>query len=306
MAIKAVQSGSAGYAYPEKTKEGKEGMDYQKFLREKILELNEKFKKGECEPSYQIGAASYTEKEWDNLLEKFDTLQEEIRTQMREEHERRAQQEEKTADTRKKELAESVQEKTGTKKAAGQATKTGWYAEAASQEASLLSGAYTTATYPAASHKDVPDLYITCYTAEGIFCRKAGQSAGYEWMIPFSKEGEYDKVMEFIGRFPQDMNLRFSSRKNFWEDFLNDRIDVDGFMEFVEGSELGVPDYTVTDGESVFIDRKKAAWAKYMNQDIGQFYTAQEMEQMQAERIKENASKVAGYYEDRNHSSRPE
>ncbi len=45
-------------------------MDYQKFLREKILELNEKFKKGECEPSYQIGAASYTEKEWDNLLEK--------------------------------------------------------------------------------------------------------------------------------------------------------------------------------------------------------------------------------------------
>lgn len=268
MAIEAVQPGAAAYAYPEKTKEGKGGMDYQRFLQEKIQELYEKFKKGESEPSYAIGAATYTQKEWDKLLEKFDALQDEIRAQMREEHERRAWQEEKTEKLRKEEQAVSA------------------------QDASLLSGAYTTATYPEANEKDASEHYITCYTADGIFCRRAGQASGYEWKIPFEKEGEYDKVMEFIGRFPQDHNLRFASHENFWQDFLNDRIDLDGFMKFMEGTDRGVPDYTVTDGESVFIDREKAAWAKYMNRGFGQFYTAQEMEQMLEEQIRENAARL--------------
>ncbi len=54
------------------------------FLREKSEEILEKLRKGETEVSYQIGAESYTEKEWDKLMEKFDDIQEDVRRKMEE------------------------------------------------------------------------------------------------------------------------------------------------------------------------------------------------------------------------------
>lgn len=41
-------------------------------INEKIAEMEEKLKKGEVEESIQIGNTSYTVKEWNRLLEKFD------------------------------------------------------------------------------------------------------------------------------------------------------------------------------------------------------------------------------------------
>ncbi len=52
------------------------------FLREKREEILEKLRNGETEVSYQIGAESYTEKEWDKLLKKFDDIQEDVRRKM--------------------------------------------------------------------------------------------------------------------------------------------------------------------------------------------------------------------------------
>ncbi len=54
------------------------------FLREKSEEILEKLRTGETEESYQIGGESYTEKEWDKLLKKFDDIQEDVRRKMEE------------------------------------------------------------------------------------------------------------------------------------------------------------------------------------------------------------------------------
>ena len=54
------------------------------FLREKSEEILEKLRNGETEVSYPIGGESYTEKEWDKLMEKFDDIQEDVRRKMEE------------------------------------------------------------------------------------------------------------------------------------------------------------------------------------------------------------------------------
>lgn len=67
------------------------------FLRKKSEEILEKLRNGETEVSYQIGAESYTEKEWDKLLKKFDDIQEDVRRKMEERFQKR---EEKEAEKR--------------------------------------------------------------------------------------------------------------------------------------------------------------------------------------------------------------
>ncbi|MDE7298772.1 MAG: hypothetical protein K2N94_08070, partial [Lachnospiraceae bacterium] len=91
MALEAVKAGYSANAYPEKARAGEEKKTdhYAEFLHSKIEELSEKFRKGETKPSYRIGAQSFTEREWDELLAKFDALQETIRSEMREEHTKR-------------------------------------------------------------------------------------------------------------------------------------------------------------------------------------------------------------------------
>ena len=69
--------------------------------------------------------------------------------------------------------------------------------------------------------------YITWYTEEGIFCRKAGQTEGYAWSIPFENKNQYDKVMEFIGQLSEETDFRFTVNQNFWEDFLKDEMDIE-------------------------------------------------------------------------------
>ena len=65
------------------------------FLKEKSEEILEKLRKGETEVSYQIGAESYTEKEWDKLMEKFDDIQEDVRRKMEERFQKMEEKEEK-------------------------------------------------------------------------------------------------------------------------------------------------------------------------------------------------------------------
>lgn len=47
-------------------------------IKEKMEELYEKIKKGETEQSFQIGASSFTIKEWEKFIEKFDESEEEV------------------------------------------------------------------------------------------------------------------------------------------------------------------------------------------------------------------------------------
>lgn len=61
--------------------------DYQKLFAEKVNELSEKIKNGDTETTIQTGAQSYTEKEWNELLKKFDSTEENMRKLMRESQE---------------------------------------------------------------------------------------------------------------------------------------------------------------------------------------------------------------------------
>lgn len=243
-----------------KTAKNEKDTDAREFLKKKMDELYKQFKKGETKPSYQIGAVSFTEQEWDKLLEKFDSLQEAIRACMREEQERRTQEQERTE--------QRIEE----------------------QNAKLLTGEFTSCTYPAGKENAEDTRYITCYTPDGIVCRKAG---GEElWSINFENKQQYEKVMQLIKQFPQNWNMRFASNESFWKDFLDDKIDMEQFMKFLSETDNGVPDYSVKMGDSLYIDKEKAVWAKYMNEEGSKFYTAQEMQQMMDELIAKNTEKM--------------
>lgn len=240
-----------------------ETVDYAKILEEKINEIFVKIQNGDTEASYQIGSQSFTEKEWKEFLDKFDTIEEAIQELMKEEQAR-------------KEAKEAQKEDVVTNDAS-----------------TLLTTESTSCVYETADPDNDDIRYITWYTEEGIFCRKAGQTEGYEWSITFENKEQYDKVMEFIRQFPSDWNMRFAAHENFWNDFLNDEIDMEGFMEFINGTNKGVPDYSITVGDSMYIDKDKMQWAKYTNPLETRFYTAEEMHQMQMEIIVANQAKLA-------------
>ena len=236
--------------------------DYYEFIRQKIEEIFVKIQNGDTEPTYQIGSQSFTEKEWEEFLDKFDSVEEAIQELMTEEQARKEAEETKTEDV------------------------------FTNDANTLLTTESTSCVYETADPDDDDIRYITWYTEEGIFCRKAGQTEGYEWAITFENKEQYDKVMEFIGQFPSDWNMRFAAHENFWNDFLNDEIDMEGFMEFINGTNKGVPDYSVTVGDSMYIDTDKMQWAKYTNPLGARFYTAEEMHQMQMEIIVANEAKL--------------
>ena len=239
-----------------------ESIDYSEYLRQKIDEIFVKIQNGDTEPTYQIGSQSFTEKEWEEFLDKFDSIEEAIQELMKEEQDR-------------KEAEETKKEDVFTNDAS-----------------TLLTTESTSCVYETADPDNDDIRYITWYTEEGIYCRKAGQTEGYEWSIAFENKEQYDKVMEFIGQFPSDWNMRFAAHENFWNDFLNDVIDMEGFMEFINGTNKGVPDYSVTMGDSMYIDTGKMQWAKYTNPLGVRFYTAGEMHQMQMEIIAANEAKL--------------
>ena len=247
------------------TDDTEETVDYAKILEEKINEIFAKIQNGDTEASYQIGSQSFTEKEWEEFLDKFDSVEEAIQELMKEEQAR-------------KEAEEARKEDVFTNDAS-----------------TLLITESTSCVYETADPNDDDIRYITWYTEEGIFCRKAGQTEGYEWSITFENKEQYDKVMEFIGQFPSDWNMRFAAHENFWNDFLNDEIDMEGFMEFINGTNKGVPDYSITVGDSMYIDTDKMQWAKYTNPLGARFYTAEEMHQMQVEIIAANEAKLTKF-----------
>lgn len=79
----------------ENTADKMESMDYLSVIKEKIKELSEKIENGETEPTYQIGAQSFTEKEWDKLMSDYDAMQDAIKELMRDRHEERKEKLEK-------------------------------------------------------------------------------------------------------------------------------------------------------------------------------------------------------------------
>ncbi|MBP3568366.1 MAG: hypothetical protein J6K04_04280, partial [Lachnospiraceae bacterium] len=105
----------------------------------------------------------------------------------------------------------------------------------------MLVSESTSCNYPASDTNAEEIRYITCYTEEGIFCKKAGLTDGYEWSIPFESKEQYDKVIEFIVQLSDDEDLRFTANENFWKDFLKGDTDVESLKE----------KYTISDSSGV-------------------------------------------------------
>lgn len=192
-----------------------ETTNYNELFKQKINELFNKVQNGETEPSFQIGARSFTQKEWDEFLEKFDSAEETVRQLMREAHEKRVAKREKEEQLEKD--AESIE-----------------------NAANLLTSDTTSCTYPSENDTGNDIRYITWYTEEGIFCRKTGQSSGYEWYINFENREQYSRVLQFIGQFPTDYNMRFAADKNFWTDFLNGKINAQDFTQYIKNTDNAI------------------------------------------------------------------
>ena len=159
--------------------------------------------------------------------------------------------------------------------------------------AAMLTDEVTKCSYPTDDPRN-KHWYISCYGQTGIMCKEAYYEDGKWvnkdcWRLPYTEKGQYEKVMAFLQRFPQDANLRFAAHENFWKDFLAGEIDEDDFVHFFETSTKdGVPDYTYEMDGSTYIDREKAKYAKYMNDFGAHFYTVEEMELIRRAVIKEN------------------
>ncbi|MCM1241031.1 MAG: hypothetical protein NC331_16955 [Lachnospiraceae bacterium] len=178
-----------------------EDSDLMGQIRERMEELLAMIKSGDTEASFQIGNSSFTIKEWERFLERFDDIEDAIRELMRE----RIQKE-----TEKAAALEAAEEAAVEKEKAS---------EDAGDIEALVSES-TMCVYPASTPGQEDVRYITWYTEEGIFCRKAGQREGYEWSVYFEGQEEYGRVMRFLNGLDGGDNLRFAAQKSFWQDFL--------------------------------------------------------------------------------------
>ena len=175
---------------------------YMELIRKQIEEMQEKIDNDEVNESFQIGGQTFTVEEWDEFLKKFDSIQDAMEALMKERHAKLEKQQFNKA--------EDVVEQSAVE---------------------MIISESTSCTYSASDANGEEVRYITWYTEEGVFCRKAGQTEGYEWSIPFENKAQFDKVMEFVGGFLDDEDLRFTANKNFWNDFFKDEIDVVSLKE---------------------------------------------------------------------------
>lgn len=299
----------------KETENATEALTYREQILAHMEEMVKKVKDGTVEPAFQTGAQSFTIKEWEKLLADFDDAEEALQEQIKQliaEVEEQAQKEAmrravesgtaEPDDVTNVSVPEAAQPKTeaggsvANPKTAGVKEESVTTVQVTDSEelASLLTDEVTKCTYPTDDPKH-KHWYITCYGQDGIRCKEAyfedGKWVNKDcWSLSYTESGQYEKVMAFLQRFPQDANLRFAAHENFWKDFLAGEVDEDDFVHFFETSTKdGVPDYTYEKDGSTFIDREKAKYAKYMNSFGAAMYTAEEMQLIWRAVIKENS-----------------
>ncbi len=180
----------------------------------------------ESQDNKSIG--EYSEKEWDKLLDGVDEKIEELKEAVSEDVEK----------------ATEVTEKQNI-------------------EADILTARYTTYLYknqvadPDSSTGEViKSGYIdrTFYTKDGIISTRTGHNTKegtvtdkYSWEVDFNSEDDYERTMKFLDRIPEGDNTVFTTRENFWQDFVNGEIDEDEFFEFYDTLDHGVANFIKTD-----------------------------------------------------------
>ena len=68
MSISGVGGSMGSYNYTYNTQSSPQKADFRKIFEEEKAEFYEKYKNGEAKPSYQIGGSSFTEEDWDKVM----------------------------------------------------------------------------------------------------------------------------------------------------------------------------------------------------------------------------------------------
>lgn len=181
---------------------GKETHAVRKRLTETFSEMIEdrkeefyvKVKNGTVEPSIPIGAGTYTEKEWDKILKRFDAVQEALREAAGLETDEKKG---RSKDGSKDEVTDDEEE----------------------DGADLLLAQYVTCTYPTEDPEKEEDVYMIIYDSQGIRClnKTTGQ---YEWSIKFSDESQWGNVKAIMSELAVRDDLSTACRETFWREYL--------------------------------------------------------------------------------------
>lgn len=65
-------------------------------------------------------------------------------------------------------------------------------------------------------------LHISWTTDEGIFCRKAGQTEGYEWSYLFTDPSQREQVEKYIQSLEKDADLETIFTEEFWKKYFEE------------------------------------------------------------------------------------
>ena len=128
--------------------------------------------------------------------------------------------------------------------------------------------------------------YITNYSDKGISCKEIINEGGKKstrnlWSLPYNSEKDHEKVADFINSFPKTGNLTFASQKDFWNDFLQDEFDVEGFRNYFESTDNGrisIEKALASGGH--LRDVLTEPYARYINNNhfIGRVYSEEELQ----------------------------
>lgn len=248
------------------TEESEEDI-FRKMLVDYIAEMYQKIINGDTEQEFQIGSISLTLDEWDELIEKFDDLEEEI-----------------------KEAVKAKIEKQKEIERTAESSKTD---DSINNVAFLSSETRKTVFREETDNK--PEIsYITCFTEDGIICKKTGMGENeYLWKMDYRDEQDYEKVMDLLHSFPEDWDLRFSSNEKFWKDYLAERVDKDDLVSNVnEYSDKGKMNFFIERDGNTYINPAAAKYANYMNSPEARIYNAEEFTEIIANELRENQRKL--------------
>lgn len=166
-------------------------------IREKMQEIYDKLQNGDTETKFQIGNQEFTIKEWDNFLEKFDSVQDAIRAALEEKIE-------------KQKTERLEEEMTGVTETDGKSDPV---------ESILAQSVKTTG-----EDDGQKTWYITCFTEDGIWCKKfsEGQEGQDPWRIDFTDPSQYRKVSDYLQSFGAGEEVPHAQEEAFWRTFLGE------------------------------------------------------------------------------------
>ena len=240
---------------------------FRQMLVDYMASMLEKIRNGDMDQEFQIGSISLTLKEWNELIDNFDDLEEEMREAVK-------------AEVQKQIEAERIEGSTKTDDSFDNTT--------------LLSSEIRKTVFREATDTKPELSYITCFTPEGIICKRTGMSENeYLWKLDFEDEQDYEKVKELMNSFPDDWNLKFAPNEKFWKDYLSERIDKDDFIDNLnQYSDKGKMNFLIERDGNTYIDKDAAKYCNYMNNPEDRIYTLQEFTDIIAEELRTNQKKL--------------